>query len=44
MKKVKLTANVILNGCGGKKGTKCGVQEYHLPKDEKLAEISAKSN
>jgi hypothetical protein len=31
----------ILNGCGGNKGTKCGVEVYYLPADTKLAEVKA---
>jgi hypothetical protein len=31
----------ILNGCGGNKGTKCGVEVYYLPADTKLTEIKA---
>jgi hypothetical protein len=31
----------ILNGCGGNKGTKCGVEVYYLPADSKLNEIQA---
>jgi hypothetical protein len=31
----------VLNGCGGNKGTKCGVEVYYLPEDSKLAEITA---
>lgn len=31
----------ILNGCGGNKGTKCGVEVYYLPADNKLEEIKA---
>jgi len=31
----------ILNGCGGNKGTKCGVEVYYMPADSKLQEIKA---
>ena len=31
----------ILNGCGGNKGTKCGVEVYYMPADSKLQEINA---
>jgi hypothetical protein len=31
----------ILNGCGGNKGTKCGVEVYYMPSDSKLPEIKA---
>jgi hypothetical protein len=31
----------ILNGCGGNKGTKCGVEVYYLPADNKLEDIKA---
>lgn len=31
----------ILNGCGGNKGTKCGVEVYYLPADTKLEEVKA---
>lgn len=27
--------NKFTNGCGGKKGTKCGVEVYYLPEDSK---------
>jgi len=30
----------ITNGCGGKKGTKCGVEVYHLPEDSKPHKIT----
>lgn len=25
----------VLNGCGGNKGTKCGVEVYYMPEDSK---------
>lgn len=31
----------VLNGCGGNKGTKCGVEVYYLPEDSKPTEITA---
>lgn len=31
----------ILNGCGGNKGTKCGVEVYYMPADSKLQEVKA---
>lgn len=31
----------ILNGCGGNKGTKCGVEVYYMPADSKPQEINA---
>ena len=31
----------ILNGCGGNKGTKCGVEVYYMPADSKLQDINA---
>ncbi len=31
----------ILNGCGGNKGTKCGVEVYYLPSDTELSDIKA---
>lgn len=30
-KKHKLKRTTITNGCGGKKGTKCGVEVYIMP-------------
>lgn len=30
----------ITNGCGGNKGTKCGVEVYYLPEDSKPHKIS----
>jgi hypothetical protein len=29
----------IKNGCGGNKGTKCGVEVYYMPSDSKPAEV-----
>ena len=44
MKKLNIktiaVATKITNGCGGKKGTKCGVQIYFLPKDEPVVPIN----
>ena len=31
----------ILNGCGGNKGTKCGVEVYYMPSDSKVNEVNA---
>ena len=31
----------VQNGCGGKKGTKCGVEVYYLPEDSKPTKITA---
>jgi len=31
----------IFNGCGGKQGTKCGVEVYYLPADSKLNAVEA---
>lgn len=29
----------ITNGCGGKKGTKCGVEVYIMPHDSKIETV-----
>lgn len=31
----------VLNGCGGNKGTKCGVEVYYMPEDSKPSQITA---
>jgi len=31
----------ITNGCGGNKGTKCGVEVYYMPSDSKVLEVVA---
>jgi hypothetical protein len=31
----------VLNGCGGNKGPKCGVEVYYLPADTQLQEVKA---
>ena len=30
---------IVENGCGGKKGTKCGVEVYIMPHDSSIQEV-----
>lgn len=46
MKKHQLNNNLfksvtVTNGCGGKKGLKCGVEVYILPSDTPLKKVNA---
>jgi hypothetical protein len=33
------SVQTVTNGCGGKKGTKCGVELYIMPHDSKVQSV-----